>query len=88
MKTERKEYQKVMTPKEAERAILNIIYSNEFTAADQIDGTYYDIEHLATKELMKTQLARFNSTGEQYTKSKLMIYKMSKINIPLQRKQI
>lgn len=64
MKTERKEYQKVMTPKEAERAILNIIYSNEFTAADQIDGTYYDIEHLATKELMKTQLARFNSTGE------------------------
>jgi len=64
MKTERKEYQKVMAPKEAERAILNIIYSNEFTAADQINGTYYDIEHLATKELMKNQLARFNLSGE------------------------
>lgn len=64
MKTERKEYQKVMSPKEPERAILNIIYSNVFTAADQIDGTYYDIEHLATKELMKNQLARFNTSEE------------------------
>lgn len=64
MKVERKEYQKVTAPKEAERAILNIIYANQFTAADQINGTYYDIEHLATKELMKNQLARFNSNGE------------------------
>lgn len=59
IKNERNEYKKIMNPKEADKIILNIIYSNQFKAIDQIDDSTYDIEHLATKGMMKKQLERF-----------------------------
>ena len=59
IKNERNEYKKIMNPKEADKVILNIIYSNQFKAVDQIDDSTYDIEHLATKGMMKKQLERF-----------------------------
>lgn len=60
VKKERNEYRRVQVPKEADKVLLNIMYSNEFTAQDQIDESKYDIEHLATKGMMKKQLERFN----------------------------
>ena len=60
IKNERNEYKKIMNPKEADKIVLNIIYSNQFKAIDQIDDSTYDIEHLATKGMMKKQLERFN----------------------------
>lgn len=60
IKNERNEYKKIMNPKEADKIVLNIIYSNKFKAIDQIDDSTYDIEHLATKGMMKKQLERFN----------------------------
>lgn len=59
IKNERNEYKKIMNPKEADKVLLNIIYSNQFKAIDQIDDSTYDIEHLATKGMMKKQLERF-----------------------------
>jgi len=59
IKNERNEYKKIINPKEADKVILNIIYSNQFKAIDQIDDSTYDIEHLATKGMMKKQLERF-----------------------------
>ena len=59
VKNERNEYKKVMNPKEADKVLLNIIYSNQFKAVDQIDDSKYDIEHIATKGTMKKQLERF-----------------------------
>ncbi|MBE7709706.1 MAG: DUF262 domain-containing protein [Cyanobacteria bacterium SIG32] len=63
IKLERKEYLKVQNPKEAERIILNIIYSNILTAAEQINDECYDIEHIATKERMKKIMNRFNKNN-------------------------
>lgn len=60
VKSERNEYQKFQNPKEADKIILNIIYSNQFTAKDQVDDSKYDIEHLATKGIMRKQLERFD----------------------------
>lgn len=60
IKNERNEYKKIMNPKEADKVLLNIIYSNQFKAIDQIDDSKYDIEHLATKGMMKKQLERFD----------------------------
>ena len=57
IKNERNEYKKIMNPKEADKIVLNIIYSNQFKAIDQIDDSTYDIEHLATKGMMKKQLS-------------------------------
>lgn len=62
VKSERKEYQKVQSPKEAERIILNIIYSNILTAAEQIGDEYFDIEHIATKERMKKIMSKINKS--------------------------
>ncbi len=59
IKNERNEYKKIINPKEADKVLLNIIYSNEFKAIDQIDDSTYDIEHLATKGMIKKQLERF-----------------------------
>ena len=60
IKNERNEYKKIMNPKEADKVLLNIIYSNQFKAIDQIDDSKYDIEHIATKGMMKKQLERFD----------------------------
>lgn len=59
LNSERNEYVKVSQPKEAEKVILNLIYSEIFRAKDQLNDTKYDIEHLAPKAQMKKLLERF-----------------------------
>ena len=56
---ERAEYTRITAPKEQELAFLSALYLPLFSANQQIDESNYDIEHLATQKLMKTQLARF-----------------------------
>jgi hypothetical protein len=59
IKSSRREYKKITAPKEPERVVLNLIYMNEFTANDHLNASAYDIEHLATKGLMKRLLDKF-----------------------------
>lgn len=59
IKNERNEFKKIQNPKEADKVILNIIYSNILKASQQIDDSKYDIEHLATKGIMKKRLEKF-----------------------------
>ncbi|NLN79997.1 MAG: DUF262 domain-containing protein [Erysipelotrichia bacterium] len=58
--TERNESKKVANPKETDKTLLNVVYSTLFTAEDQYGDRYFDIEHLATKGLMKDKLANYN----------------------------
>lgn len=61
-KSERREWQAsdVTSPKEAEKVLLSLIYANSFTAADQLSIEKFDIEHLATKNLMELKLRQYN----------------------------
>ena len=59
-KNERNERVKVANPNGADKLILNIIYSSILSAKDQIDDSGYDIEHLATKGIMKSRIKNFN----------------------------
>lgn len=58
--SERNERKQVATPKEAEKLILNLIYSSIFSAADQTNESNYDIDHMAPKNLMKEKLSRYS----------------------------
>lgn len=58
--SERNEQKQVTSPKDAERLLLNIIYSSIFSAADQVGDTCYDIEHLAPKNLMKKKISNYS----------------------------
>lgn len=60
-KNSRVESEKVANPNTQEKLFLCVLYSKRFTAADQLDGSKYDIEHLATKKLLKKKLSKFNS---------------------------
>lgn len=60
LNSERNERKQVKSPCEPERLLLNIIYSNIFTAADQNNETNYDIEHLATKNIMKKKITSYS----------------------------
>lgn len=59
-KMEKREYKRVAPPQEAEKMFLAMLYLPIFTAADQVDHSQYDVEHLATKKLMKSRLERYN----------------------------
>lgn len=58
-KSERREHKRVAQPKEPEKVFLALLYLHIFSAADQADSSKYDIEHLATKKLMKVCLDRY-----------------------------
>lgn len=57
--TERMEYLKIATPKESELLIIATVYLPCFSAAQQTDGSNYDIEHLVPQNMIKGQLNRF-----------------------------
>ena len=59
--SERKEMlaKDVKAPAETEKVLLNLIYSNTFTAADQLSIEKFDIEHLATKKIMEKRLKTY-----------------------------
>lgn len=61
LNSERNERKQVKSPAEAEKLLLNIIYSKIFTAADQNDGSKFDIEHLATKNMMKEKMNNYSN---------------------------
>lgn len=60
LNAERSEFKRIAAPKEQELIILSAIYLSSFSAAQQVDGSNYDIEHLATQSLMKKHLDRFD----------------------------
>lgn len=60
MKLDKREYKRITPPKEPEKIFLAILYLPIFTAEDQADRSKYDVEHLATKNLMRKCLDRYN----------------------------
>ena len=58
----RKEMKKVSEPTIIDKLLLSVIYKSKFTAEQQLDKSYYDIEHLIPKELMKTLLTECGAT--------------------------
>ncbi|MDD8048354.1 MAG: DUF262 domain-containing protein [Thomasclavelia sp.] len=65
LNNERSEYKQVASPKEPELLIIAVLYLDMFDAQQQIDDTNYDIEHLATKKLMKKHLAKYNNNNQK-----------------------
>lgn len=60
MTSERSEFKRIASPKEQELLFLSAVYLSIFSAGQQVDGSNYDIEHLATQNLMKKHLDRFD----------------------------
>lgn len=67
-KAERNERTKVTNPNSADKLIINLLYSSILSAGDQVDESGFDIEHLATKEIMKERIQEYtekeNLSGE------------------------
>jgi len=59
-KTEKREHKRVAPPQEAEKIFFALLYLPIFSAEDQADHSKYDVEHLATKNLMKKCLDRYS----------------------------
>ncbi len=59
-KADKREHKRVIPPQESEKIFLAMLYLPIFTAEDQVDHSKYDVEHLATKNLMKKCLDRYN----------------------------
>jgi hypothetical protein len=59
-KAEKREHKRVAQPQEAEKIFFALLYLPIFTAGDQADQSKYDVEHLATKNLMKKCLDRYD----------------------------
>lgn len=73
LNNERREEQKPANPKEGEKILLNIIYAHELRAADHLGADNFDIEHLATKGLMKDRLEKINKGKDDRDRLKLPI---------------
>ncbi len=54
-----KQNERFSNPVNADCVVLNCVYVNLFSAEDQLSNKKFDIEHLATKERMKTILKTF-----------------------------
>lgn len=57
------ERDKVAKARNADIAFMNCIYPNIFTAKDQLSLEKFDIEHIATKDLMKELIQRTGKSG-------------------------
>lgn len=60
IKTERREREKVANPKEQDKLFLSMVYLSVFDGGDALDSSKYDVEHLATKNLLKQCLKRYD----------------------------
>lgn len=60
IKTERREREKVANPKEQDKLFLSMVYLNVFDGGDVLDSSQYDVEHLATKNMLKRILKRYD----------------------------
>lgn len=56
-----KQSQRFSNPTNADSVILNCVYADLFTAKDQLSSSFFDIEHLATKEKMKCLIKQFDN---------------------------
>lgn len=54
------EYSRVYPPQEQEKLFLSMLYLPRFSAGQALDSSKYDVEHLATKNLMKKCLDRYS----------------------------
>ena len=61
----RNEEKKVQIPKEADHVVLNLVYSNTFSALDHLDESKFDIEHLIPKNLLKKRLEEYNQGKDE-----------------------
>lgn len=59
----RQETKSVAGPKKEDITLLNCIYLPVFSALDQLSEDYFDVEHIATKDLMKKLIADSHSMG-------------------------
>ena len=59
-----KSVSQVKNPSKEDIVFLNCIYLPIFSARDQLSGITFDIEHLATKGLMKKAIMETNGEGE------------------------
>ncbi len=59
----RLECKNVATPSKEDITILNTIYTDVFTASDQLSDMVFDIEHLAPKEQLKQLILKSGSKG-------------------------
>lgn len=75
-----KQKQKFSSPSNADVILLNCIYANIFTAHDQLSNQFFDIEHLATKERMKTLIEKSGSIGLPVSSIGNLCYLPEKIN--------
>lgn len=62
MNTERSEFKRIATPKEPELLFIAALYLSSFSAQQQVDGSNYDIEHLAPQNLIKNILTDLMET--------------------------
>lgn len=60
---ERKEKKSIANPKTLEKLFLNCVYLNQFSSFDQLNDSNFDIEHLATKECLKTVIREHSWEG-------------------------
>lgn len=58
-KLDKREYKRIAPPKEPEKMFFALLYLPIFTAEDQADHSRYDVEHLATKNLMRKCLEQY-----------------------------
>lgn len=54
-----KQHENFSNPTNADSVILNCIYVNLFSAAQQLSGKRFDIEHIATRERMRSLLKNY-----------------------------
>lgn len=59
----RQESKNVAPPSKEDIIILNTIYTNVFTASDQISSNMFDIEHLAPKGMLKEMIKQCSNRG-------------------------
>ena len=70
---ERNEEKRPANPDECDKILLNVIYSQTFKAGEQLSEERFDIEHLATKGILRSYLDIINKSKPDSEKLKLPI---------------
>ena len=76
----RREIKNVANPRKEDIVILNCIYLSLFSALDQLSLDKFDIEHIATKDKMKTLIAICQSDGLPVSSIANLCYLPEKVN--------
>lgn len=76
----RQESKNVANPKKEDIVILNCIYLSVFTAFDQLSLDKFDVEHIATKDQMKSLISICKSDGLPISSIANLCYLPEKVN--------